>query len=101
MQIQVGNNALQVQVPGEIEQLAAIIGDDAKLLEVIETFSGSTIYIPQKITREIEHYKMKQEFEELIRLPNVSRNKVYLILARRYGKSVRWVRAVTTGEQSA
>lgn len=94
MQIQVGNKQLEVEVPGELEQLAEIIGDDEKLLELVETFSGSSLYFPQKINREIIHHRMRTEFEELITLPNITRNKVYMILAKRYGKSTRWVRTI-------
>ena len=100
MIIKIQNKPVQVELNPEIEQLAMIIQNDEKLLEVIQAFSGATIYIPQKITREIENRRIAAEFDDLIRLPNLSRNKVYLILANRYGKSTRWIREIV-GRTSA
>lgn len=94
MHLTIANKSVEMELSPEIEQLAEIIGDDQKVLQLIQAFSGTTIYIPQKVNREIENHKILVEFDDLIRLPNLSRNKVYGILAARYGKTTRWIREI-------
>lgn len=101
MHLVIANKPVEMELSPEIEQLAEIIGDDEKVLELIQAFSGTTIYIPQKVNREIENYKIQVEFDELIRLPNISRNKIYGILAIRYGKSTRWIREIVSRSTAA
>ena len=100
MHLTIANKQVDVELSPEVEQLAEIIGDEEKLMELIRVFSGTSIYIPQKITREIENRRIQTEFDELIRLPNLSRNKVYGVLAARYGRSARWIREIV-GRTSA
>lgn len=101
MHLVIANKPVEMELSPELEQLAEILGDNQKLLELIQAFSGTTIYIPQKINRVVENCRIQSEFDELIRLPNLSRNKVYGILAARYGKTTRWIREIVSRGSAA
>ncbi len=66
MHLVIANKSVEMELSPEIEQLAEIIGDDEKVLQLIQAFSGTTIYIPQKVNREIENHKILVEFDDLI-----------------------------------
>jgi hypothetical protein len=90
----IDNQPVQVEFPEDIENLARIVADEKKILQILQEFRGSNLYFPQKVNRVIEHQRIISDYRGLTELPNVTNAKVYQILAVRYGKSPRWIREI-------
>ena len=101
MNLKIANKSVELDLNPDLEQLADLLDDDQKFMEIVQAFGGSTLYFPHKISRELENLQIKAEFEELIRLPNLSRNRVYEILGDRFFKSSRWIREIVSRRGSA
>ena len=90
-----------VELSEELEDLARIIGDDEKTLQILTEFQGMNLYFSLKITRALEQQRLILDYQELQKLPNLSQTKILGILANRYGKSQRWIRELISRGSAA
>lgn len=101
MILKIASKSVELDLNPDLEQLADLLEDDQKFMTIVQAFGGSSLYFPHKISRELENMQIQAEFDELIRLPNLSRNRVYEILGDRFYKSSRWIREIVSRGSAA
>jgi hypothetical protein len=92
---------IHVELTEELEDLARMIDDDEKMMEILKNFAGINLYFPQKISKAIEHEKIWNDYRDLCSRPNIPKMRVLTILEERYGISKRWIHEIVTRHQLA
>lgn len=94
MILQLQSGILDIPVNEDIEMLANIIQDDEKMYEVIAAFSGCNIYVPSTLSRVFRQEQMRDDFNNLLKNSQMSKNRAYSLLGARYGLTSRRVRDI-------
>ncbi len=97
MILTVNSRAYHIQLNEDMEILADIIGDDDKLHEILATFGGSNLYIPQTLDREVKYANIRYEYSRYIE-SGVSTGEALRLLSFSYNLSVRRIRGIVCGK---